>query len=370
MSSVKQYVGLDVHKDTITIAVAPGGPGLEVHDRGTIRHDVPRLIRRLTALGRPEELFVAYEAGPTGYGLYRELGAAGMTCVVVAPSKTPRRPGDRIKTDVQDARKLARYLRSGELVAVTPPSEELEALRDALRTRDDAVRAQRRARQQLSGFLLRHGRRWEERTSWGVKHLAWIRSQRFSSEAQRQVLEDYYREVLRLTDRVGAWDQDIVRFAEGCAEGVEHFRAFQALRGVGPIVAATLVAEVGDFRRFPSASRLMGYLGLVPSERSSGSRIARGSITKSGNIHSRWKLVQASWHFRRRPAMTATLRKSQEGLPSSVCDIAWTAQKRLHRKFTTMTSRGKRPQVAVVAVARELCGFVWAIAQEVDRKTA
>lgn len=370
MSSVKQYVGLDVHKDTITIAVAPGGPGLEVHDRGTIPHDLPRLVRRLTALGRPEDLFVAYEAGPTGYGLYRHLRGLGISCTVVAPSKTPRRPGERIKTDVHDARKLARYLRSGELVAIAPPSEELEALRDALRTRDDAVRAQRRARQQLSGFLLRHGRHWRERTSWGVKHLEWIRSQRFSSEAQRQVLEDYYHEVLRLTDRVEVWDQDIVRFAEGCVEGVEYFRAFQALRGVGPVVAATLVAEVGDFRRFPSASKLMGFLGLVPSERSSGARVSRGSITKSGNIHSRWKLVQSSWHYRRRPAMTASLRKSQKGLAGSVCDIAWAAQKRLHRKFTTMTSRGKRPQVAVVAVARELCGFVWSIAREVDRLKA
>ena len=158
MTSVKQFIGLDFHKDTIAIAVAPGGPGLEVHDRGIIPHDVSRLIKRITALGRPEDLFVAYEAGPTGYGLYRDLTEAGISCIVVAPSKTPRRPGDRVKTDKRDAAMLARYLRAGELVAVTPPNRELEALRDALRARGDAVRAQRRARQQLSGFLLRHGR--------------------------------------------------------------------------------------------------------------------------------------------------------------------------------------------------------------------
>ena len=370
MTSVKQYVGLDVHKDSIAIAVAPGGPGLEVHDRGVIPHDVTRLLNRIKAWGRPEDLFVAYEAGPTGYGLYHALSEAGISCIVVAPSKTPIRPGERVKTDKRDARKLARYLRSGELVAVSPPGKELEALRDAVRARDDAVRAQRSARQNLSGFLLRHGRVWPERTKWTGKYLDWVRTQRFDCEPQRQVLEDYYQEVLRLTKRVAAWDEDIARYAEQCQEALPYYRAFQALKGVASIVSATLIAEIHDFKRFESASRLMSYVGLTPSEYSSGNRTRRGAITKAGNPHVRWKLIQAAWKYVRRPALTRSLAKRQEGLPEPVCDIAWEAQKRLHRKYTTMIGRGKSKQVAITAVARELAGFIWSIAQEVSPRQA
>lgn len=365
MKSVKQYVGLDVHKETIAIAVAPGGPGLEVQDRGTIPNDWNRVVKRLRALGRPEDLFVAYEAGPTGYGLYRRFTEAGISCIVVAPSKTPRRPGEKVKTDRLDAQRLARYLRAGELTAVTPPGREQEALRDALRAREDSVRALRRARQQLSGFLLRHDRRWREKTTWGTKHMEWIRSQRFDSEIQRQVLEDYYREVVRLEDRVKGWDADVARFAESCKPTLDLYRALQALKGVSTIVAATLVAEIGDLRRFARASHLMSYLGLSPSEHSSGPKVSRGAITKAGNTHVRYKLVQAAWNYRHRAAMTRTLKERQDGLPKSVCDIAWQAQKRLNRKYSVMIARGKRPQTTIVAVARELCGFIWAIGQEV-----
>lgn len=365
MTSIRQFLGLDVHKRTITIAVAPGGPGLEVRSLGTIPHDVKRLLGRITALGRREDLFVAYEAGPTGFGLQRKLAEEGISCIVVAPSKTPRRPGDRVKTDVRDAMTLARYLRSGELVAVTPPDREVEALRDALRAREDAVRAQRSARQQLSGFLLRHDRRWTEKTAWGAKHLEWIRGQRFESECQRRVLEDYYHEVLRRTERIGEWDADVERFAEECGAAAPYFRAFQAMRGVSIIVSATVASEVGDFSRFPTASKFMGYLGLAPSEHSSGSKVSRGAITKAGNTHVRHKLIQAAWQYKHRPAMTRTLAARQEGLPQRVRDIAWRAQHRLNRKFKTMTARNKTPQVAVVAVARELSGFLWSIGQEV-----
>ena len=370
MTSIRQFIGLDVHKRTITIAVAPGGPGLEVESRGTIPHDVKRLLGRITALGRREDLFVAYEAGPTGFGLQRKLAEEGISCVVVAPSKTPRRPGDRVKTDVRDAMTLARYLRTGDLVAVTPPDREVEALRDALRAREDAVRAQRSARQQLSGFLLRHDRRWMEKTTWGTKHLECIRGQRFDSECQRRVLEDYYHEVLRRTDRIGEWDADVERFAEECSAARPYFRAFQAMRGVSTIVSATVASEVGDFARFPTASKFMGYLGLAPSEHSSGPKVARGSITKAGNTHVRHKLIQAAWHYRRRPAMTKTLEQRNEGLPQPVRDIAWRAQHRLNRKFIKMTGRGKSPQVTVVAVARELAGFLWSIGQEVKSATS
>jgi len=367
MKKLKQFVGLDVHKDSISIAVAIGGPGLEVRDLGKITHDVPRLKKRLLKLGAPEDLHVAYEAGPTGYGLLRSLEADGISCVVIAPSKTPIRPGEKVKTDKKDAMKLARYLRAGELVAVAPPERETEALRDVLRAREDAVRALRSARQQLSSFLLRHGRKWEGKTTWTEKHIEWTRTQRFDSEAQRQVLEDYVQEVRRLTSRVKEWDSDVVRFAEACAPIAPLYYALQALKGVATIVAATIAAEIGDLRRFPSASKFMGYLGLAPSERSSGSEVSRGSITKAGNPHVRWKLVQAAWQYRHRPAMTTILKRRNEGLPKRVTDIAWKAQKRLHRKYWSMTSRGKRVQTAVVAVARELSGFIWAIGQEIPR---
>jgi len=370
MSKVKQYIGLDVHKDTISLAVAPGGPGLEVHDLGRIPHDVPRLLRRLLKLGSADLLHVAYEAGPTGYGLLRLLEAAGIHCIVVAPSKTPRRPGDKVKTDQRDARNLARYLRSGELVAVIPPEREVEALRDVLRAREDAVRALRSARQQLSSFLLRHDRRWEGRSSWTLVHLEWVRTQRFESEAQRQVLEDYSQEVHRLSARVKEWDHSVAQFAEECRSGAPMYRALQTMKGISTIVAATLVAEIGDFKRFPSASKLMSFLGLTPSEQSSGPKVSRGAITKAGNPHVRWKLIQAAWQYRHRPAMTIVLKRRSEGVPQPIQDIAWKAQKRLHRRYRQMTARHKRAQVTVVAVAREMCGFIWAIGQQVQQPSA
>lgn len=368
MKQLTQYVGLDVHKDTISVAVASGGPGLEVRDLGTIAHDVPRLMKRLLRLGAADRIHVAYEAGPTGYGLQRKLSETGMHCMVVAPSKTPVRPGERVKTDKRDARKLARYLRAGELVAVATPDREVEALRDALRAREDAVRALRSARQQLSSFLLRHDRRWPGKSTWTQKHLEWIRSQRFESEVQRQVLEDYVQEVHRRTSRVNEWDHLVEEFAEGCESIAPLYRSLQALRGVRTIVAATLAAELGDLRRFPTPSRLMSYLGLAPSESSSGPRVSRGSITKAGNPHVRWKLVQAAWQYRHRPAMTRPLKRRIEGLPKAIVDVSWKAQQRLSRKYRTMTSRGKRPQTTVVAVARELCGFIWAIGQLVPQR--
>lgn len=365
MKKIAQFVGLDVHKDTVCMAVAPGGPGLLVHELGVVPHDVPKVLQRILQLGPPECLQVAYEAGPTGYGLCRALEAAGVRCIVAAPSKTPVRSGDRIKTDRRDAAKLARYLRSGELVAVAPPDRETEALRDVVRAREDVVFAQRRARQQLSSFLLRHDRKWMGKSSWTEAHLAWIRSQIFESEAQMQVLEDYVAEVRRLTARLAEATERVEHFAEVFEACRPLYGALQTLRGVGPIVAATVVAEVGDLRRFPSASKFMSYLGLVPSERSSGPRTSRGSITKAGNPHVRWKLIEAAWHSRHRPAHSIALERRSKDAPQEVRDIAWKAQKRLHKRYWAMTGRGKRAQTVVVAMARELAGFVWAIGQVV-----
>ncbi len=370
MQTIAQFVGLDVHKDTVAIAVAPGGPGMEVSELGTLPHDVPRIVKRLLKLGEAETIHVAYEAGPTGYGLCRALQAAGISCVVVAPSKTPRASGDRVKTDRRDAIKLARFLRAGELVPVAPPERDVEALRDVVRAREDAVFAQRTARQQLSSFLLRHDRKWTGKSAWTQAHVLWIRGQRMESDAQQRVLEDYVREVERQTQRVAEATAHIEELAPQTASCAQLFKWLQALRGVGVIVAATIVAEIGNLRRFRTASQLMSYVGLVPSERSSGAAVRRGAITKAGNPHVRWKLIEAAWHARLRPAMTIRLKRRSEGVPAEICDIAWKAQKRLYARYWKLTSRGKRSQTAVVAAARELCGFVWAIGQHAPTPAA
>lgn len=370
MQKIAQYVGLDVHKDTIALAVAPAGPGLEVRDLGEMRHDVPHVVKRILKLGEPESLHVAYEAGPTGYGLCRALEGAGIRCSVVAPSKTPQVSGDRVKTDRRDAAKLARFLRAGELIAIALPEKDVEALRDVLRAREDVVFAQRRARQQLSAFLLRHDRKWSGRSTWTQKHLLWIRSQRFDSEAQQQVLENYAQEVERQTRRLFEATEQIEALAPKTQSCAVLYAWLQSIRGIGPIVAATIVAEIGDLRRFRAASRLMSYVGVVPSERSSGPTVRRGSITKAGNPHVRWKLIEAAWHARHRPALSLHLKRRSAGVPQAIQDIAWKAQVRLHKRYRSMTARGKRPQTTVVAMARELCGFIWAIGQQVPPSAA
>ena len=235
----------------------------------------------------------------------------------LAPSKTPIGPADRVKTDRRDAARLARLLRAGELVPVTLPGTEQEALRDLVRLREDAMHSQRRARQQLSSFLLRHGRAWPGKTARTQAHQAWIRSQRFESELQRFALEDYFQETVRLDERLAYLTKRLEQAAETLSSS-PLFRALQALRGVSTIVAATIVAELGDLRRFRSASQLMSYVGLVPSERSSGDRTRRGRITKTGNPHLRRVLIQAAWHCHKRPSMSLHMKRRSEGLPPPI----------------------------------------------------
>lgn len=359
-----KFIGLDVHQKSIAIAVAEGGPFGDIHELGTIPHDIPRLLRRIEPLGESGRLHVAYEAGPTGYGLARALKERGMDCVVVAPSKTPQRSGDRVKTDRRDAIKLARYLRSNELVAVEIPSREREALRDLVRAREDVMRAQHKARQQLLSFLLRHGREWAKKSRWTQPHLQWIKSQRFDNVAQTLTLCDYTDEVLRLTQRL--------KYLEGCVEQQmleqEHsllFRALQAVRGIKIVVAATLIVELGDMARFPSPGKLMSYVGLTPSEHSSGASVFRGSITKAGNPHARRVLIEAAWSSRLDPKLSLALKRRSDGLSPSVLAIADKARRRLHKRYWHLLLKGKSKQTAVVACARELIGFVWAIAKEV-----
>jgi transposase len=354
-----RFVGLDVHADSIAIALAEPGGG-EPSGLATIPNDTVLLLKRLRRLGR---VSCCYEAGPTGFGLYRDLVAAGVECMVVAPSLVPTKAGDRVKTDRRDAVKLARFLRSGDLTAVHVPDEATEAIRDLERARDDAKRAERAARHQLGKFLLRHGRRSPLKTAWCRKHLEWIRSQHFEHPAQEAVLVDYLKAVEDLGERVARLTNRIVEMVEQW-DRRPLVKALQALRGVSVVSAAVIVAELGDLSRFQRAPQLMGYLGLVPSESSSGETRKQGRITRTGNGHVRRILVESAWAYRFRPSVSDAIRLRSQGVSDEVKRIAWRAQERLCGRYRKLAARGKNKNRTVVAIARELAGFIWAIGQE------
>lgn len=369
MTATVRYVGLDVHKDTIVIAVADEGRQEALVWR-TIPYDEMGLVKALRLLAKKGQVLkVCYEAGPTGYGIHRRLTEAGLECVVVAPSLIPQRGGNRIKTDRRDAQKLAQFHRAGELTPVYVPDEVVEALRDLERAREDAKRAQTAARHQLSKFLLRHGRRFTGGSAWTCRHLDWVRSQKFTHEAQRRVLLDYLQAVDNATERIKALEQDIDQLVWTTALA-PLVKALMALRGVSLVTAATIAAEIGDFKRFPTASCFMAYLGLVPSEHSSGTSQRRGGITRTGNKRVRQLLVEAAHHYRHLPYLSRTLRCRQAGVAEGVKKIAWQAQHRLHRRLGRLVGRGKSYPKAITAVARELAGFVWAIGQQEQWITA
>lgn len=361
------YVGLDVHKETVIIARAIGRLRAVVVRK--IPNDWGKLMKVLDGLGPKERLRVCYEAGPTGYDLARRLNNSGICCIVVAPSLIPVQAGNRVKTDRRDARRLAELLRAGELVEVKVPEVETEAMRDVERARDDAKNAERVARHQLDKFLLRQGRIWSEGTKWTNRHWNWIERQEFAAEAQRRVLGDYIRAVKEATARVERLEKDIEELVESWALA-PLVRAFQALRGVGLITAVILAAEVGEYARFRTPRQLMSYLGMVPSEDSSGQRRRQGRITRTGNGHVRRILVEAGWNYRFRPRPSKAIGKRREEVPAAVREIAEKAEERLSRRYQALVARGKDSRKAVMAVARELSGFVWAIAQEVTRSQA
>lgn len=357
-----RFVGLDVHKESIAIAVADGdGSAPEVV--ATIPNDTTVLLKRMKKLAAGGRLRCCYEAGPTGFVLQRALTEAGIECNVVAPSLVPRQAGDRVKTDPRDAVKLARFLRSGDLTEVYVPDAATEAMRDLERCRDDAKRAERTARHQLSKFLLRHGRRYDGKTAWTTMHIDWIRRQSFEHQAHHRVLVDCVQAVESASARVERLTQDIVDLIESWSLR-PLVKALQALRGVQVVSAVILAAELGDFARFASAPALMAYLGLVPSEHSSGATRRRGRITRTGNGHVRRILIEAAWAYRHRPLMSRHIRKRNEGVATPVQAIAWKAQHRLYRRYTRLLGRGKNKQQTVTALARELAGFVWSIARQ------
>ncbi|MEN8185383.1 MAG: IS110 family transposase [Myxococcota bacterium] len=355
------YVGLDAHPETIYAAMGLPGSEQALEDRfANTSEGLRRFVRRVRRRGA-QEMICAYEAGPLGYGLMRELEALDVRCQVVAPALIPVKPGDRIKTDRRDARKLMELLRGGLLTTVHAPTPEQEAVRDLCRAREAVKRDQIRVRHRLSKFMLRRGLRWTQgRKAWTQAHLEWLRGRRLEHVPDQAILDDHLLALEQLTGRLAALDAKLEAIAgeDPWAEPVGWLRCF---RGVDTLTALSLMAEIHDWRRFATARALMAYLGLVPSERSSGGKERRGAITRAGNGRARRLLVEAAWHYRHRPAVGYRLRKRREGQPAHVIAVADRAQHRLHARYQRMVARGKAHNVVTVAVGRELIGFLWAV---------
>ena len=359
--STKFFVGLDTHKDSVALGACElGREGARFV--GTISSDVPGVLRALRKYGPPQHVRVVYEAGPTGFGLYRALNEHGYRCEVIAPSLVPRRPGERIKTDRRDCCRLAELSRAGELKPIWVPDRAHEAIRNLWRAREDAVNLRLKTRQQLKAFLLRHDRRYPGKTSWTKMHERWIIDQKFEHVADHIALSEYHLAVQSAEARVQRLGTALSQACDGW-----HFApvvaALKALRGIDTVSAIGLVCEIGDIHRFASPRQLMGYLGLVPSEQSSGNTVRRGSITKTGNAHARRLLTEAAWNYRFPARISTELRARSRSLPESIRTHAWKAQVRLCGRFARLSSRGVQANKVCVAVARELAGFIWAIAQ-------
>ncbi len=369
MKKTTRFVGLDVHAESIAVAVAESGRNGEVRSLGLIPNRLESIRKLVQNLGGSKGLQVCYEAGPTGYALYWQLTKLGVECEVVAPSLIPTKPGDRVKTDRRDAVKLARCYRAGELTAVWVPDQEHEALRDLVRAREAAKKDQLRARHRLSKFLLRAGRRLPpELKAWGKECMTWVRAVTFEHGAQQATMIDYLGEV----DHVAA---RIERLEEAIEEAVKHappvmrevIGALQALRGFAKLAATTIAVEIGYFTRFERPKKLMAYVGTTPSEYSTGGSRRQGAITKTGNAHVRRVLYEVAWAYRHRPALGSALKQRQRGLPTNIVEIGWKAQHRLHRRYAALAAKGKPHCKVITAIGRELLGFVWSIATRVEQ---
>jgi transposase len=363
MNKFSKYVGLDVHKATIAVSIADGNGGTE-RFFGEIANTPAAIAKMLTQLSKGgATLSVCYEAGCCGYVIQRQLTKLGHLCQVVAPSLIPKKAGDRVKTDRRDSLSLARLLRAGELTGIWIPDGLQEALRDLTRAREDMKHLQRQSKQQLLGFLLRHGvGGFTGKSNWTQAHFRWFETVKFDQPAQQIVFQEYVDIIIASMKRVHAFDEHIERTAR--ASAVWHIiESLMALRGVSLLAAATIMAEIGDLTRFATAPQLMAYFGLVPSESSSGATKRRGGITKTGNSHVRRVLVEAAWTYRHPARKTATLQRRAEQTSDKVQEIAWKAQQRLCARYWGFEARGKLKVQACTAIARELAGFIWAIGQ-------
>lgn len=359
------FVGLDTSKLKISVAVADGDRHGEVRFYGDISSEPASVASMVSKLARGgAKLRFCYEAGPTGYDLYRQITSLGHECDVVAPSLVPKRPGDRVKTNRRDAVSLARLHRAGELTRVWVPDVTHEALRDLVRAREGAMVAVKKARQQLQSFLLRHGRIYRGGSPWSRAHTRWLAAQRFEHPVHHIVLAEYVQAIEEATVRCDRLGKQVAEAAASwsMAPVVE---AYQAMRGVSFLAAVTFVVEVGDIRRFDTAPQLMAYLGLIPSESSTGDRVKRGGITKAGNKRARRVLIEGAWAYRFPARVSPDIQKRLEHLPTSVKAIAWKGQIRLCARYRKLVVAGKLKTVAVTAIAREMAAFLWAIGQEV-----
>jgi transposase len=365
MKKTVKYVGMDVHKKTIDIAIAEEGRDGEVRHYGTINNNPTSIAKFLRKLVSTDcELRFVYEAGPCGYQLYRYLTENNFICIVVAPSLIPKKSGDRVKTDRKDSISLARLFRAGELTAVYVPAADDEAMRDLTRSKEDATIAGRKAKQHLSAFLLRHGQIYTGKSTWSNAHFSWIAEIKMTHPAQQIVLQEYVRTVNECREQVSRLLAQIHILLEQWRMA-PVVKALQALRGVSTVVAVTTIAELGDLGRFNHPSQLMAYLGLVPSEHSSGESKKRGGITKTGNGHVRRVLIEAAHTYRLPARVSRVILARQKDLSAEVQKIAWNAQVRLCGRYQRLIGRGKETNVVVAAIAREIAAFMWAIAKQI-----
>lgn len=358
-----RFLGMDVHADTIAVAIAE--PDGDVRSLGTICNREESIRKFIKKLGSPEQLRACYEAGPTGFVLYWQLTKLGVECAVIAPTLVPKKPGDRVKTDRRDALKLARSHRSGDLTAVWVPDDASEALRDLVRQREAAKQDQLRARHRLTKFLLRTGQRPPlGLKAWTERYMRWLAQVRYAQPAQEVTRQDCMNEFEHMSLRVKRLEEAILEVVKQAPQAMQELiRGLQALRGVAHISAVTIASELGNISsRFESARKLMGYCGVFPNEDSSGGRIRRGGITKAGNAHLRRIVVESAWCYRHLPRVGEKLRKRHEGVPPAITEIAWRAQNRLHKRYIKLSMAGKDQRKVMTAVARELLGFIWAIA--------
>lgn len=367
----KVYIGLDVHKAQMQIGLAfSGRRDVELYGKSSTDVDsflaVLRRILKKYDLDKTE-VALCYEAGPTGFVLARRLRTLGYACEVVAPSLIPTRASDRVKTDRRDARKLASLFRAGELTAVHVPEVEDEVIRDVGRARTDAVEVQKRAKQQLSALLLRNGYHYKGKSTWCEPHLRYLRELVLPHRAQKMVLEEYLQRIDGASAQVERIEANMELLLQDWSRR-DFVKALQGFRGFQLVSSMVVTGELGDLLRFTHPRQLMAYIGLVPSEQSSGDKRRQGSITKSGNSHVRWMLVEVAHAYRLPPKISSALSKRQEGLSAAVRDVAWRAQNRLHRRFCRLTLRGIHRNKVIIAVARELTAFIWELARVVDHE--